>query len=337
MNYGLPYLGSKNKIAEEIVSLFPQADNFYDLFAGGCAITHAMITKQQDLFCNGFKKYIFNDINDTPRLFLEAIQGKYKDEKRWISREMFFEELKKENPDPYIKWIWSFGNSGKNYIFSKDLEPIKKAFHYIVMFDDWTYFEKLYTYDFLAKTLLKYGIDTPKIFLDLYKKQYSRGFGRKEHLRVIKWIQKNYLNQRYSFSELERLQRLQQLEQLQQLERLQRLQQLEQLQQLERLQQLQVSYSEVKILPNSVIYCDIPYKIEDTKDYLKEEFNHKEFWKWAEKQEQAVYVSEYNYTGNNPEKWQTVYEKEKISLRSMKNGKRNINIEKVFWNGKKPN
>ena len=35
MTYGLPYMGSKNKIAEDIISLFPAAENFYDLFAGG--------------------------------------------------------------------------------------------------------------------------------------------------------------------------------------------------------------------------------------------------------------------------------------------------------------
>ena len=35
MKYGLPYKGSKNKLAERIVDLFPKADNFYDLFCGG--------------------------------------------------------------------------------------------------------------------------------------------------------------------------------------------------------------------------------------------------------------------------------------------------------------
>lgn len=127
----------------------------------------------------------------------------------------------------------------------------------------------------------------------------------------------------------EQLERLQQLEQL---ERLQQQKQLQQLQRLEKLQQLQQDYKEIEILPNSVIYCDIPYKINGTKDYLEKEFDHKEFWEWAEKQTQPVYVSEYNYTGENPEKWKIVYEKEKVSLRTMNKGKRNINIEKVFWN-----
>ena len=43
MNYGLPYVGSKNKIAKTIIDFLPPADHFYDLFAGGCAITHAAI------------------------------------------------------------------------------------------------------------------------------------------------------------------------------------------------------------------------------------------------------------------------------------------------------
>lgn len=38
--YGVPYQGSKNSIAEKIINIIPSAENFYDLFAGGCAITH---------------------------------------------------------------------------------------------------------------------------------------------------------------------------------------------------------------------------------------------------------------------------------------------------------
>src|SRR3990167_1596134 len=218
--YGLPYLGSKSKIAEEIIALFPIADNFYDLFAGGCAITHALIARNQNLFNKGYKKYFFNDINNVPQLFLDAIRGKYRNEKRWISREEFKTNLKLKNPDPYIQWIWSFGNNGKNYLFSKDLEPIKKAFHYIVMFNEWQYFENLYNYKFFTELLKEYGIDNLITFLNLYKKQYNKGLGRKEHLRVIKWVQKNWMNIRYSFAELQQLERLERLEQLQQLERL---------------------------------------------------------------------------------------------------------------------
>lgn len=40
MRYGIPYLGSKNKLAERIVSLLPRAEHLYDVFCGGCAIAH---------------------------------------------------------------------------------------------------------------------------------------------------------------------------------------------------------------------------------------------------------------------------------------------------------
>lgn len=35
MRYGLPYKGSKNKIAEWVVDTLPRADVFVDLFFGG--------------------------------------------------------------------------------------------------------------------------------------------------------------------------------------------------------------------------------------------------------------------------------------------------------------
>ena len=34
--FGLPYKGSKNKLARKIVDLFPNRKHFYDLFCGGC-------------------------------------------------------------------------------------------------------------------------------------------------------------------------------------------------------------------------------------------------------------------------------------------------------------
>lgn len=46
MQYGLPYKGSKNFIAEWVVSHFPDKTNFYDLFAGGCAVTHTALLKK---------------------------------------------------------------------------------------------------------------------------------------------------------------------------------------------------------------------------------------------------------------------------------------------------
>ena len=35
MTYGMPYKGSKSRIAEEIISRMPRAKHFYDVFGGG--------------------------------------------------------------------------------------------------------------------------------------------------------------------------------------------------------------------------------------------------------------------------------------------------------------
>ena len=132
--YGLPYMGSKNKIAQKIVDLFPTALNFYDLFCGGCAITHCAMVNGK------FKNYIINDIQEgVPKLFIDSINGKYKNEKRWISREDFY---KLKDSDEYIALVWSFGNKGSNYLYAKEIEPWKKAYHY-ACFGDYSYFEDM--------------------------------------------------------------------------------------------------------------------------------------------------------------------------------------------------
>lgn len=41
---GMSFKGSKSKLAERIVSIFPRAEHFYDLFSGGCAIAHCSKT-----------------------------------------------------------------------------------------------------------------------------------------------------------------------------------------------------------------------------------------------------------------------------------------------------
>lgn len=130
MNYGLPYKGSKNKLATRIVDLLPPRKHFYDLFCGGCAVTHAaMMTRK-------WEDFTINDLNwQCPTLFIDALNGKYKDDTRWISREDFF---RLKDSDPYVAFVWSFGNNLRDYIYSREIEPLKKAIHYALYFDDYS-------------------------------------------------------------------------------------------------------------------------------------------------------------------------------------------------------
>lgn len=125
MRYGLPYQGSKSKLAERIVALLPEAEHLYDIFAGGCAVTHCALMQTGGLI--GKWRHIHaNDITDMPRLFADAMAGKYAAERRWISREDF---LRLKEDDPYVRSVWSFGNNGRDYLYSRKLEPYKKALH----------------------------------------------------------------------------------------------------------------------------------------------------------------------------------------------------------------
>ena len=261
MNYGIGYKGSKNKLAERIVNLFPPADNFYDLFCGGCSITH------RALLTNKFKNYYINDLDPLmPKLFLDAIHGKYKNETRWISREDF---KKLKDTDGYVKVCWSFGNNGNVYLYDEKLEPYKKAIHYAVMFNDCTQ--------------LKTFLNADYSFLDSCKNF---------HQRKIK-LQRFLFNSGIAKgSPLESCVDVMEISQnINRLEALERLQSLEALERLQRFGTTSCGYDEVKINPNSVIYCDIPYK--NTDGYNGIDFDFDKFYSWCKEQKEPVFISSY--------------------------------------------
>lgn len=134
--FGISYMGSKNKIVKALISQLPSAKYFVDLFAGGCAMTHGAMLSGK------YERFIANDISDAPSLFQRAINGEFRDEKRWISRDDFF-ALK--DSDPYVRYLWSFGNKGSGYLYSKEIEPYKKAYHF-ARFGDFSLFDEFAPY-----------------------------------------------------------------------------------------------------------------------------------------------------------------------------------------------
>lgn len=135
MRYGMPYKGSKNSIAAEIISVLPPAKHFYDIFGGGGAMTHAAAL-------SGKYQYIhYNELNPLIcKGFKMAINGEFKNERRWISREYFNAH---KGDDPYVAICWSFGNNLRNYLYSKELEPIKKAVHYARIYNSYCLLHEL--------------------------------------------------------------------------------------------------------------------------------------------------------------------------------------------------
>lgn len=176
MNYGLPYKGSKSKLAESLVDLFPKAEHFYDLFSGGCAVSHCAMSKKK------FSHIHINDINQMmPKAFIMALNGEFDNEDRWISRDDFF---RLKDTDPYVAICFSFGNDLKTYAYGRDIEPKKKALHYAIFFDCFTISDELFGIDLrpisavqgirerylLAKRLLSSTPPPTKIFARKFTK-----------------------------------------------------------------------------------------------------------------------------------------------------------------------
>lgn len=121
MNYGIPYKGSKNKIAEWVVEILPAGGTLYDLFCGGSAVVDCAMRSGK------WDKYVINDIDpQLPQLFKDALEGKFKDRYEWISSEDF-KRLK--DTDPFVRCCWSFGNNAEHYLFSAENEKIKALAH----------------------------------------------------------------------------------------------------------------------------------------------------------------------------------------------------------------
>ncbi len=253
--YGLPYMGSKSAIAEWVISHLPKADTLVDAFAGGCALTHAAIMSSK------FKRIIANDITDAPKLFMDACNGLYKDEKRWISRECF--EATKDN-DPFVRLIWSFGNNQKHYIYAKDIEERKHAIHNAVN-------------DRKTAQLSAMGLIDQEDAEPLEKRLESVEDTMQRYQLVKRTIIKHSKNADARCETLERTARLQHLEIT------------------ARLQHLEITQKDYRELDipkgNTIILADIPYKA--TSKYLTD-FDHEEFYEWALAQKHPVFICEYD-------------------------------------------
>ena len=282
--WGVPYKGSKSQIVDRLIEAIPYkgVDNFYDLFAGGCAVTHKMLLEGR------YKHCYANDIDGRAlRLFRDGMDGKYAMEAGWVSREDFY-ELK--DTDPYVSCCWSFGNNQRDYLYSKAIEPYKKACHFAIIYGNFDLLSNLYP-------------DVSEVCKEALREVMGWHERRIKFRSVIRECLKANSNDSfaslstsYDTDRLESLERLERLQSLESLERLERLQSLESLERLQSFQSSEVDYREVGIQPNSVIYADIPYFSTNTygkQSSVAQPFNHGEFYDWCCNQEELVLISEY--------------------------------------------
>ena len=322
MNYGLPYKGSKNRIAKKILDVLPAAPVLYDVFCGGCAITHAA------LLSGKYSRVVANDINGMiPHAFETAMKGGFRDEDRWIPRDDFQSLYK---TDPYVAICFSFGNNLHEYCYARELEPYKRALHYAIFWKDTGPWAELCpeTADALKKaiesetdrhkrrikagraivTALKAGLMNGTIDPAVMDKPIYRKI-RKEKTSGLRIQSAKRVERLKSLETLENGERLQRLESLERFERLKNLETLQTDESLCRLQSLEHlkritdvdvppvltvttgDYRALKFDRPGIIYCDPPYK--STEERYGREFDFASFYSWCEHQANPVFISEY--------------------------------------------
>ena len=281
MNYGLPYQGSKNRIARRLVDALPPAPVLYDVFCGGCAVTHAAMLSGK------YQRFVINDRRGwLPDAFRKAIHGGYAHEDRWISREDF-ERLR--STDAYAALCFSFGNDTRTYMYARPLERYKRALHYAIFWRDFAPWRELCpeTADALASGLApiedwkQRRIQAGKFIVGSLRAQIAAGTLTPDILQ--KPIYRQIRRSKGAMTTVETLQSLESLERLESLESLPGA-----------LTAHSGDYRELCFDGPGIIYCDPPYK--NTTGYgedCAEPFCHDEFYGWCEAQKLPVYISEY--------------------------------------------
>ena len=292
---GIPYMGSKRKLASEILSKITQRHNgitdFYDLFGGGGSISFTAIRDYRfTVHYNELNKHIYSLVKYLKEN--KTLEPKFYE---WVTRDEFHKQINKTNEDAdwysgFVMSCWSFGNSQNSYLYGAEIENIKRLAHEFIV-------------NGCLDSMRKIGVDIPNL-LNIKDIQERR-------IKFCNFIKKEDKS-RFDVQSLERIV------------------QLERIQNLQNLQNLQISntsYENVLINPNGnpIIYCDIPYK--GTGEYKEGGFNHDAFYDWFANLPHPAYLSEYDAPFEKIEMF-----KHRSSL-SATNNKKKV-FESIFWNGK---
>lgn len=256
-SYGVPYQGSKSKIAVDIIKLLPKGKRLVDLFGGGGAITHAALLSDK------WEEVLYNDINPLiTQLFLDAYNGKYRNYKRIVRRAEFH---KLKDTDPFVRYIYSFGNCGRTYLFSEEIEPVKCKFIELILSEGSTE-EKRLMYEEIIYLLEK----------------FINNGGKIEQLHQLHLFQR--LNRLNSIADIKNRSTLFNHE--------------------VKLEVSNISYEDYEYKDGDVVYCDIPYENTEFcySNNKRNTFDSLKFYDWVKTRDYPVYFSSYDISDNSFEK-----------------------------------
>lgn len=278
MAYGLPYIGSKNLIARELLEQMPRRDYFVDLFAGGGAMWQAAAESGK------YIRFIVNEYNALQCDFLrDCAAGIYNECNGWVSREDFLRDISKRK---FLQCVWSFGCIDGSYFCASVLEEWEEALFHAYEFGDYNLFQQI-------------GFDGMNVYIEDIKRRpewYKRKYIEHKDLDANS---KNFIilkekREWHASVPHRRLQRLRYFNK-----------QCERMNIIRNTDFSSKSYDEVDIPENALIYCDPPYI--NTTGYGVW-FDHARFYDWCRAQKELVLISEYTM----PDDFIPIWRKNKI-------------------------
>lgn len=292
-HYGIPYMGSKQKLVDKLVPFIldrhPETTDFYDLFGGGASVALYVILKyphldvlynERSLAIGNLVKYL-RDGGEIPLDF--------------VTRAEFDKHVKGDDwYAGYLQTCWTFGNNQYSYLYGDEVVESKKVIHQLIV-------------DGASVTSWLSEYFNKPLFVNL--KRYTTPYQR----RIVVLRQ---LGDKGRVQHLERLDRLKQIANMPGVSTLGL--------------SIGKSYDEVPIIgPYPVVYCDPPY--EGTAEYKEGSFNHKAFYDWVAAQTYPVYFSSYNIDDDRFKLVKAI--NTRSLLASARTKELSYNYENLYWNG----
>lgn len=303
-HYGIPYMGSKQKLVDKIVPFIlarhPDTTDFYDLFGGGGSVALYAVRKYPDINVH------YNELSSS----ISALMQHLKD-----GGDIPFDFYTKAEFEKYrygsdwkagiLQVCWTFGNNGKHYLYALGIQDFKKEIAQLAITGkaDIAFIEK-FANEFILKTYGK-TVDT-KLFINT--KRYQTTYQR----RIV--IQR-------------------QIPLIGQLQHIARLERLVQIQNMPGISDLKIStagYDEVPITgKRPILYCDPPY--ENATEYNEGGFDSKKFYDWVMSREYPVYVSSYKISDERLKLVKAINTRSLLAAAFTEGSV--YNYENVYWNG----
>ena len=266
--YGLPYKGSKNKIAKRLIEFIPRTENFVDMMCGGASVSQCIKEHRPETNVH------LNDVDEQLIEFLRLIDGNgWHGIEHFISHDEFF-RLKDSRFD--VSVCFSFGNDRRTYLYSWNKEFLM-----------WR----------LEDRLIKEGL--PESYERFLKEKNKYRDVDVKYMRAVQRISSIFRFQERMHGKFASISCGTYFD---------------------------YRFSDGMTPDNTVVYCDIPYRNTESRQY-SERFHHERFYWWVRNSRYVCVTSEFSM----PSDFVRVGEigRPEICCKPT-NGKRDMTVEGLF-------